>query len=56
MKYTVEITRITYSSQTFEVEAKNKAEAEDLALDEAYNTEFHEGDAEYEVDSVTRNK
>ena len=50
MKYEVEVTRISYASLTFEVDAKNKKEAEEKALDEAYNTSFYEDNAEYEIE------
>ena len=53
MKYEVEVTRISYSSLTFEIEAKNKKQAEELALEEAYNTSFDECDAEYKIEGVT---
>lgn len=50
MKYEVEITRISYSTLTFGVEANSQEEAEDLAMDMAYNTGFDEDTAEYEID------
>lgn len=50
MKYDVEITRISYSTITFTVEASSEEEAKDLAMDEAYNTSFDEDTAEYEID------
>ena len=50
MKYDVEITRISYSTITFIVEASSEEEAKDLAMDEAYNTSFDEDTAEYEID------
>lgn len=56
MKYKVEVTRISYSSQVFEVEADCEAEAQDAALDKACNTVFSEGDADYEIESVTKVK
>lgn len=52
MKYEVEITRISYSTVTFTVDAADKEEAKDLAMDEAYNTGFDEDTAEYEIDGV----
>lgn len=51
MKYDVEITRISYSTVTFTVDAADEGEAKDLAMDEAYNTGFDEDTAEYEIDS-----
>lgn len=50
MKYDVEITRISYSTQTFTVEAANEEKAKELAMDEAYNTSFDEDSADYEID------
>lgn len=52
MKYEVEVTRISYSTVTFTVDAANEEEAKDLAMDEAYNTSFDEDTAEYEIDGV----
>lgn len=54
-KYTIEITRISYSTEEFEVEAKNKQQAIDKAMDEACNTSFSEDDAEYKVESCIKN-
>ena len=51
MKYEVEITRISYSTITFGVEANSREEAEELAMEQAYNTGFDEDTADYEVDS-----
>ena len=51
MKYEVEITRISYSTITFGVEADSREEAEELAMEQAYNTGFDEDTADYEVDS-----
>jgi hypothetical protein len=50
MKYEVEITRISYATLTFGVEAGSEEEAKDLAMDIAYNTGFDEDTAEYEID------
>ena len=50
MKYEVEITRISYATTTFRVEAGSEEEAKDLAMDMAYNTGFDEDTAEYEID------
>lgn len=52
-KYTVLVTRISYSSIEVEVEADNAAQAEDKALDEAYNTSFSEGSADYETEILS---
>ena len=51
MKYEVEITRISYATITFGVEANSREEAEEKAMDEAYNTSFDEDTAEYGVES-----
>lgn len=56
MKYEVEITRISYSTVTFGVEANSRKEAEELAMDEAYNTGFDEDSAEYEVESCRKSE
>ena len=50
MKYEVEVTRVSYSTLTFGVEADSEEEAKDKALDCAYNTSFYEDDANYEVE------
>lgn len=51
MRYEVEITRVSYSTLTFGVEANSREEAEEKAMDEAYNTSFDEDNADYEVQS-----
>jgi hypothetical protein len=51
MKYEVEVTRISYSTLTFTVDAANEEEAKDLAMDEAYNTGFDEDTADYQIES-----
>ena len=51
-QFKVEITRTSYSTKSFVVEAHNKEQAEELALDEAYNTSFDEDDADYNVQFV----
>lgn len=51
MKYDVEITRISYATVTFTVEAENEEQAQELAMNEAYNTSFDEDTADYEVES-----
>ena len=50
MKYEVEITRVSYSTLTFGVEAESKEQAEKLAMEQAYNTGWDEDSAEYEID------
>lgn len=52
MKYRVEITRASYSTKTFEVEAENQEQAQQLALDDAYNTVFDEDYADYSIENV----
>ena len=56
MKYEVEITRISYSTITFGVEANSKEEGEEKAMDEAYNTSFDEDTADYEIDSCSESE
>lgn len=56
MKYEVEITRISYATLTFGVEASSEEEAQDLAMDMAYNTGFDEDTADYEVDRCIESK
>ena len=51
MKYEVEVTRISYATITVTVDAESRDEAEDLAMDEAYNTSFDEDSADYQIDS-----
>ena len=51
MKYEVEVTRISYATESFLIEADSRDEAEELAMDEAYNTSFDEDSADYEIDS-----
>ena len=55
-KYKIEITRISYSTETFEVEAMNKQQAINEAMDEAYGTYFDEDDAEYKINSCLKIK
>ena len=51
-KYEVLVSRISYASRNFIVEASNEKEAKMLALDEAGGHEFSEHDADYKVDGV----
>jgi hypothetical protein len=53
MKYEVTISRISYSTLTFGVEAEDKDQAVELALDEAYNTGWSENSANYDVEDVS---
>ena len=49
MNYKVDVTRTSYSTKTFEVEAENPKQAQYLAEQLAYNTEFKEDNAEYTI-------
>ena len=49
MRYEIEITRVSYSTLTFGVEANSEKEAREKALDEARNTSFDDDDADYEI-------
>ena len=51
-QFKVEITRHSYSTKTFVVEAKSKEQAEYLAMEEAGNTTFEEDDALYDVNHI----
>ena len=53
MRYEVTISRISYSTLTFGVEAEDKDQAVELALDEAYNTGWSENSANYDVEDVS---
>lgn len=54
MKYRVEITRTAYSTKVFEVEAEDHEQAEELALDEAYNTDFDDDYADYHIRGINK--
>ena len=54
MKYKVSVTRISYASNEFEVEAENEIEAKNNALDKAYNTVFGEDNADYEYEIIAK--
>ena len=56
MRYEVEITRVSYSTLTFGVEANSEEEAQEKALDEACNTSFDEDTADYEIDSCSESE
>lgn len=56
MRYEVEITRVSYSTLTFGVEASSEEEAQEKALDEACNTSFDEDTADYEIDSCNESE
>ena len=49
MKYEVEITRISYASLTFGVEAEDEIQARLIALEQAANTGWSEDYADYKV-------
>ena len=49
MKYEVEITRISYATLTFGVEAKSDMEARIIAIEQAANTGWDEDYADYKV-------
>jgi len=56
-KYVVMVTRISYCTKNFEVEANNRKEAGILADEMACNTVFGEDDAKYEIGGVyTKNQ
>lgn len=51
-KYKVAMWRSEYSLLTFNVEANDKEQAEDLALQQAFNTEYPPGQAEYSTEYI----
>lgn len=55
-KYVVMVTRISYCTKEFEVEASNRKEAEKLGHEAACNTVFGEDDAKYEIGGVYTKK
>lgn len=48
--YKVEMTRTTYASMSFDVEAKDEHEAEEIAHEMACNASWGSGNAEYEIE------
>lgn len=54
MKYKILVTRISYSSIEFDVDAENEVEARENALDAAANTVFSEGNADYETEIIAK--
>ena len=56
MKYEVDITRISYASLTFGVEANSEEEAKRIAMDMAYNTGWDEASADYEIDACSESE
>lgn len=53
-KYKVIVNRIAYSSLVIEVEAANKKEAKQKAIDMAGDLEFSEDDVDYDADWVQK--
>ena len=51
MKYEVDITRISYATLTFGVEASSEEEAIEKAMNEACNTSFDVDAAKYVVEN-----
>lgn len=51
-KFTIEVTRTSYATITFEVEADNVGSAKDMALELAEDSLFSEHSAEYEAHEV----
>ena len=56
MKYEVEITRISYASLTFGVEAEDEIQARLIALEQAANTGWSEDYADYKVDNCAESE
>lgn len=52
MKYIVGVVRTSYASLEFEVEANSKEEAEEKAMDKAYNTSWDEDTADYDIEYI----
>jgi hypothetical protein len=52
IKYKVDVTRTSYDTQTYIIEAENEDEAYDLAIEEACNDSWGSGNAEYEVEDI----
>ena len=55
-KFTVLVSRISYSNRNIEVEATSKKEAKEKALDAAIGEEFREHDVDYTVDAIKEQK
>jgi len=54
--YKIEISRTEYKVKTFEVSAENEDAAIDVALQQAYDHDWHDsltGGSDYEVEEVT---
>lgn len=52
VEFKVSVCRTSYAHKTITVKAKNRKEAEALAIDEAGGHEFSESDADYSVNHV----
>ena len=52
MKYSIEVTRISYARQTLEIEMDSVQQAKDLAMEQAPEGDFSTYDTEYEISSV----
>lgn len=50
MKYKVDVTRTTFDSMSFDVEAKDENQAHEIAIELAENALWGSGNVEYEVD------
>lgn len=50
--YKITILRTEYADAVFEVTAENLEEAKELAMSEAYNTDWSRGNADYEIESI----
>jgi hypothetical protein len=55
-KYVVFITRVSYCTKQFEVDASNRSEAKNLAEEKAFNTVFGEDNYGYNVENVFTKK
>lgn len=51
-KFVVSVTRISYSTRNIEVEADDRKQAKELAIDEAGGFDFSEQSADYDANSV----
>jgi hypothetical protein len=49
-KFKVDVTRTTYDSMSFDVEADNENQAHEIAIALACDTSWGSGNVEYEVD------
>ena len=51
--FEIGVTRTSYSTKTFIVEAEDSADAVNVALEQAYNEVFDEDSADYSVGDIT---